>query len=142
MTLLEFQHRIVDALNDDATLMQGGCKAFAEDALDVDNETQRHLQEAGGVAIVVMTPRMKRGGTPPNGGLHCVCEGLTVMAYEVPAVNRLRPGAMTALDAAMRASLVLEGCGIPWSATVQEDIGGGALAARATFDTDFTFNAQ
>ena len=42
----------------------------------------------------------------------------------------------------MRASLVLEGRGIPWSATVQEDIGGGALAARATFDTDFTFNAQ
>lgn len=142
MTVLEFQRAIAAALNADATLLQGGCRAFAEDALDVEQEAARHLQEAGGVAIVVMTPRMKRGGTPQSGGLHCVCEGLTVEACEIPAVNRLRPGAMTALDAAMRASLVLEARGIPWVGTVQDDIGGGALAARATFDTDFTFNAQ
>lgn len=142
MTVTEFQSKIADALNADEVLSRGGCRAFAEDALDVDQETQKQLQEAGGVAILVVTPRMRRGGTPPKGGLHCVCEGLAVEAIEIPALNRARPGAMTALAAAMRASLVLEGCGIPWSATVQEDIGGGALAARATFDTDFTFNAQ
>ena len=142
MTVLEFQHAIVDALNADATLLKGGCKAFAEDALDVDNETQRHLHEVGGVTLVVITPRLKRGGTPQRGGLHCICEGLTVEAVEIPALNRLRPDAITALDAAMRASLVLEERGIPWKDTVMDDIGGGALAARATFDTDFTFNAR
>lgn len=142
MTVLEFQRAIADALNADATLLQGGCRAFAEDALDVDQEAARHLHEAGGVVLLVVTPRMKRGGTPQRGGLHCVCEGFTVEAVEIPAVNRLRPDAITALDAAMRASLVLEERGIPWTGTTQDDIGGGALAARATFDTDFTFTAR
>ena len=142
MTVTEFQSKIADALNADEVLSRGGCRAFAENALDFEQEAQKQLHERGGVALVVLTPRMKRGGTPPRGGLHCICEGLTVEAGEIPALNRARPGAITALAAAMRASLVLEGRGIPWSATVQEDIGGGALAARATFDTDFTFNAQ
>ena len=56
MTIREIQKQIADALNGVEALVQGGCRAFAEDAQDVLFEVRQTL-EAGNVCAVVATPR-------------------------------------------------------------------------------------
>lgn len=67
MTLKEIQVKIASALNADETLRQGGCMAFAEDMHDVLADVAAHLQQAGGVALVVLTPSAERNGFSPKG---------------------------------------------------------------------------
>ena len=43
MTISEIQKKIADALNGVEALVQGGCKAFAEDAQDVFFEVKQAL---------------------------------------------------------------------------------------------------
>ena len=62
MTIREIQKKIADALNGVEALVQGGCKAFAEDAQGVFFEVKQAL-EAGNVCIVVVTPKATRSAS-------------------------------------------------------------------------------
>ena len=69
MTILEFQKEIAAALNDVESLVQGGCKAFAEDTATVLNDINTQLASTGGVAIAVTTPALRKGGSEIPGSL-------------------------------------------------------------------------
>ena len=61
MTIREIQEETANAFNGVEELVNGGCKAIAEDAQDVLFETRQAL-EAGNVCIVVATPKAVRSG--------------------------------------------------------------------------------
>ena len=108
MTILEFQKEIAAALNDVESLVQGGCKAFAEDTATILNDINTQLASAGGVAIAVTTPALRKGGSEISGGL--AIEGSLVLRMsEKPELNRKNPGHITALDAALIAVQALDG---------------------------------
>lgn len=134
MTLKELQLKIAEALNADETLMQGGCRAFAEDSHDVVQEVATHLHEVGGVALVVLTPSADRNGCSPK-GLPASIESLAVAAIEIPAVNRLDPSRMTALQAAQRVAHLLDGRELAWRSLRQDPSPDGSLTVRAEFQT-------
>ena len=114
MTVIELQTSVADALNDVEALVQGGCKAFAEDTRTVYNEADQWV--AGGkVALVVVTPDMSRNGDAAD-GIPAETQ-LLVQCSEKPAAARVQPGVMTALDAAEIAAwelnmLPVEGVGV------------------------------
>ena len=58
MKIREFQTSLADHLNAVEELVQGGCRAIAEDAMNVISEVETQLQTAGGVAITTR-PRRK-----------------------------------------------------------------------------------
>ena len=132
MTLKELQLEIAERLNADETLLRGGCRAFAEDAHDVVQEVATHLQQAGGVALVVLTPSAERNGFSKK-GLPARLDGVAVSAVEFPALNRLDPSRMTALQAAQRAAHLLDGRTLEWRSLRQDAGGAGTLTARAEF---------
>ena len=108
MTILEFQKEIAAALNGVESLVQGGCKAFAEDTATVLNDINTQLASAGGVAIAVTTPALRKGGSEISPGL--AIEGSLVLRIsEKPELNRKKPGHITALDAALIAAQNLDG---------------------------------
>ena len=65
MKIKEFQEAIAKELNALDELVQGGCKAFAEDSREVYKESDQHVQK-GKVAVVVVTPDMQRNGDTPG----------------------------------------------------------------------------
>ncbi len=132
MTLKEVQLKIAERLNADETLLHGGCKAFAEDSHDVVQEVATHLHEAGGVALVVLTPSADREGFHPS-GLPSRLDGLAVAAVEFPAVNRLDASRMTALQAAQRVAHLLDGRDLEWRSMRQEASPDGSLTVRTEF---------
>jgi len=97
MKIREFQEYVKDRLNAVESLVQGGCKAIAEDTLDVATEIETQLQTAAGVAIVVTTPNFKRNGCAAGG--ISVDTLLAVKCVEQVATNREAQGHLTALDA-------------------------------------------
>ena len=62
MKIKDFQLKIAEALNTVEALVQGGCKALAEDLLTVSDDVRTQLATVGGVAIVVTTPNLNRNG--------------------------------------------------------------------------------
>ena len=137
MKLIELQQQIAAILNADETLSQGGCKAFAEDALDFEAEAARHLHEAGSVAIAVLTPSVSRGGGFCADGIPVAVDELVVEAAELPGVNRAHEGALTALAAAQRAALVLDSQTIEFHGIRQNaDAATGTLTASVSFSTN------
>ena len=132
MTLKQLQLEIAKALNADEALVQGGCRAFAEDTHDVVQEVAAQLQQAGGVALVVLTPSAEREGYSPD-GLPARIDGLAVAAVEIPALNRLDPSRMTALQAAQRAAHLLDGRTLEWRSLRQEPGNDGTVTVRAEF---------
>lgn len=108
MTILELQKEIAAVLNGVESLVQGGCKAFAEDTATVLNDINTQLASTGGVAIAVTTPSLRKGGSEISGGL--AIEGSLVLRIsEKPELNRKKPGHITALDAALIAAQALDG---------------------------------
>jgi hypothetical protein len=65
MKIKEFQEAIAKELNTLDELVQGGCKAFAEDSREVYKESDQHIQK-GKIAVVVVTPDMQRNGDTPG----------------------------------------------------------------------------
>ena len=65
MKIKEFQEAIAEELNALDELVQGGCKAFAEDSREVYKKSDKHIQE-GKIAVVVVTPDMQRNGDTPG----------------------------------------------------------------------------
>ena len=107
MTIREIQKKVADALNGVEELVQGGCKAFAEDAKDVFFEVKQAL-EAGNVCIVVVTPKVTRSASGCGDGIPVEMQ-LAVQCAERPDLNRGTPGHLTALDAAEIVAHALDG---------------------------------
>ena len=66
MTILELQEYVKCRLNKVEALVQGGCKAFAEDTRSIYDESNQ-LISGGKVALVVVTPDMTRNGIAEDG---------------------------------------------------------------------------
>ena len=56
------QEEIVALLNADASLMQGSCKALAENSMDILSEINQVVSRLNGVAVVVTTPAFEPDG--------------------------------------------------------------------------------
>ena len=133
MKIKEFQEAIAKELNTLDELVQGGCKAFAEDSREVYTESDQHIQK-GKIAVVVVTPDMQRNGDTP-GALPAETQ-LLIQCSEKPQVARAQPGDMTALDAAEIVMHALDGSQFCWLSTRQTiDRQAGVLTATVTFAT-------
>ena len=134
MTIFAFQHRIKDALNKCETLVQGGCRAFAEDTRTVYDEAEQWMS-GGGIALVVVTPRLTRNGCRAD-GVPCDCR-LTVRCMELPPVAY--PNKIRALDAAEAVAHALDTEAFQFQdieQTVSTDRSGNTVVtATATFET-------
>jgi len=131
MRIRDFQNLQKDRLNAVEALVNGHCTAIAEDSLDVASAVTAQLSSAGGVALVVTTPRMRRNGCAAGG---IPVEGrLAVKCIELPALNRVA-GHLTALDAAEIVSHALEAPGIEFDEIDQTaDERSGTVTATASF---------
>ena len=133
MKIKEFQEAIAKELNALDELVQGGCKAFAEDSREVYKESDQHIQK-GKIAVVVVTPDMQRNGDTP-GALPAETQ-LLIQCSEKPTVARVQSGVITALDAAEIVMLALDGSQFCWLSTRQTiDRQTGVLTATVTFAT-------
>ena len=107
MKIRELQQKIADALNGVEELVQGGCKAFAEDSMTVSNDIAQQLTAKAGIAICIVTPTVAKNGCAQDG---IAAEfALAIQCSEKPELNRKKPGHMTALDAAETVALALDG---------------------------------
>lgn len=133
MRIRELQQRIADALNGLENLVQGGCKALAEDTLNIMTEVELQLAKAGGIAIVVTTPEFTRNGCAASGIQ--VETTLDVNCIEVVATNREEGSTnMTALDAAETVALSLGDGNIQFESISQTgDERSGIVTAKVRF---------
>ena len=135
MNIREFQEYLVDRLNKVEALLQGGCKAFAEDTRSVYDESSQFIRE-GGVAVVVVTPDLQRNG--------CAADGipmdtkLLVRCMELPPVAGNNPNTIRALDAAEIVGHALDGETIQFESIrqtqSQDREGNSVITATATFN--------
>lgn len=133
MKIKEFQEAIAKELDALDELVQGGCKAFAEDSREVYKESDQHIQK-GKVAVVVVTPDLQRNGDTP-GAIPAETQ-LLVQCSEKPMAARVQPGVITALDAAEIVMHALDGSQFCWLSTRQTiDRQAGVLTATVTFAT-------
>lgn len=133
MKIKEFQEAIAKELNTLDELVQGGCKAFAEDSREVYKESDQHIQK-GKIAVVVVTPDLQRNGDTP-GALPAETQ-LLIQCSEKPMAARVQPGVITALDAAEIVMHALDGSQFCWLSTRQTlDRQAGVLTATVTFAT-------
>lgn len=107
MTIREIQNKIAKALNGVEALVQGGCKALAEDSQNVFFEVKQAL-EAGIVCIVVVTPKVTRSASGTEDGIPVEMQ-IAVQCAERPDLNRANAGHLTALDAAEIVAHALDG---------------------------------
>ena len=133
MKIKEFQKAIAKELNTLDELVQGGCKAFAEDSRKVYTESDQWVQ-TGKVSVVVVTPDLQRNGDTP-GALPAETQ-LLIQCSEKPMAARVQPGVITALDAAEIVMHALDGSQCCWLSTRQTiDRQAGVLTATVTFAT-------
>lgn len=97
MKILELQEYLKDRLNEVEALVQGGCKAFAEDTRTVYDESAQFMS-GGGVSVVVVTPKFARNGSSAD-GIPCDSR-LLIRCMEKPPVAAENSNALRALDAA------------------------------------------
>ena len=134
MTILEFQEKVAERLNNVEELVKGGAKAICEDALDVAAAVREQLEQMGGVAIVVTTPRLDRNGCAE--GLIPCAASLDIRCVERPALNRESESHITALDAARLVARELDGALYNFRSIDQRvDERTGRLSATASFET-------
>ena len=107
MTIREIQKKVADALNGVEGLVQGGCKAIAEDSNDVFFEVRQAL-ETGNVCIVVTTPKVTRSASGTEDGIPVEMQ-IAVQCAERPDLNRANADHLTALDAAEIVAHALDG---------------------------------
>ena len=106
MTLRELQLLIRGKLNKCDALVQGRCRAFAEDALSAQLTPEPALHAgSGGLALVVRTPGAQLSGAVASG--LPVSATLAVDCIEVPAVNRAQEPFVSAMGAAERVAHLL-----------------------------------
>ena len=107
MKIKEIQQKIAKALNGVEALVQGGCKAFAEDSQSIFFDVKTAL-EAGNVCIVVVTPKASRSASGCDDGIPVEMQ-IAVQCSERPDLNRAAEGHLTALDAAEIVAHALDG---------------------------------
>ena len=107
MTIREIQQKIAKALNGVEALVQGGCKAFAEDSQSIFFDVKTAL-EAGNVCIVVVTPKATRSASGCVDDIPVEMQ-IAVQCAERPDLNRANAGHLTALDAAEIVAHALDG---------------------------------
>ncbi|MBQ6103006.1 MAG: hypothetical protein IJL06_04975 [Kiritimatiellae bacterium] len=106
MTLREIQLLIRDKLNACDALVQGRCRAFAEDALSAQLTPEPALHAgSGGLALVVRTPGAQLSGAAASG--LPVSSTLAVDCIEVPGANRAQEPFVSAMGAAERVAHLL-----------------------------------
>ena len=140
MTIGEFQEKVRDALNGVEELVQGGCKAFAEDVRATYDESEPWIS-AGKVAVVVVTPRMARNGVT-KGGIPADTR-LLVRCVEKAPLARVKAGVIRALDAAEMVMHALDGDQFCWIETDQKaDEKAGVITATAAFETTIKLSRE
>lgn len=135
MKIFAFQNSIKDALNGIEALVQGGCKAFAEDTRTVYDESAQWMSE-GKVAIVVVTPKFTRNGWRAD-AIPCDTR-LMVRCMELPPIAD-EGGTLRALDAAELVGLALDAPNLQFE-DIDQTIstnrdGNTVVTATATFNT-------
>lgn len=139
MKIHEIQEKITEALNGDETLIQGRCKAFAEDSLTVLNDVTQQLQLNKGVAIVVLTPKATGTGRTDD-GIELDCR-VSIKCMEIRALNEKAQSRMTSLQAAETIALGLDGKALSFVDIVESlDHQRGILANTVNFDCTITLN--
>ena len=136
MKIRELQEYLRDRLNAVEALVQGGCKAFAEDTRTVYDESSQFMSE-GGVAVVVVTPKFARNGSRAD-GIPCDSR-LLIRCMEQPPVAAENPNALRALDAAEIVAQALDSDvflfqDIEQTVSTDRD-GNSVVTATATFST-------
>lgn len=138
MKIIELQTKIKDALNAVQDLVDGGCKAFAEDTRTVYEEAKAWIN-AGKVAVVVVTPNMKRNG--------CAATGipsdtrLLIQCSELAPLAGRQQGVIRALDAAEIVMHALDGEQFCWQETTQTiDRQAQVITATGAFETSIILN--
>ena len=138
MKIREFQTGVAELINGIEELVKGGCKAFAEDSLTVQNDVKNALTTAAGVAIAVTTPDLTRNGD----AIGCIpCDSpMAVRVMEMPSLNRANPDHLTAMDAAEIIARELDGGQFCFNRIRQSvDERSGVLTAEVSFNTTITF---
>lgn len=137
MKIRELQQKIADALNGVEELVQGGCRAFAEDSMTVLNDIAQQLTSKAGVAICIVTPTVTKNGEAADG---IAAEfAVAVQCSEKPELNRKQPGHMTALDAAELVALSLDGEQFSFVDIRQT---GDAVTRTVTATANFNFSGK
>ena len=112
MKISELQDYVKDRLNAVEALVQGGCKAFAEDTRSVYDESNQWIS-GGKVALVVVTPDMTRNGSGAEPG-ELPFDGDIVIRCVERAPLAGASNVMRALDAGEIVGHALDGDQFEW----------------------------
>lgn len=136
MNIRELQEYLKDRLNAVEDLVQGGCKAFAEDTRTVYDELAQFVRE-GGVAVVVITPDLNRSGSGTAPGVIPFEGDLVIRCMELPPLAAENTNTIRALDAAEIVMHELDGKTFEWKSTRQsasrDREGNDVITATVTF---------
>lgn len=132
MTIKDIQEQLAHRLNSVEELIQGGCKAFAEDNRDVYDKAAEFVN-GGGVAIVVVTPELARAADGDAEGM-IPFEGDIVIQCIEKAPLTSGTATLRALDAAETVVYELDGAVFGWKSTRQT-----ADARNEVFTASVTF---
>ena len=140
MKIRDLQNQITDILNGVEELVQGRCKAFAEDSLTVLNDVTQQLQLNKGVAIIVLTPKATGAGRTADGGIKLDCR-VSIKCMEIRALNEKAQSRMTSLQAAETIALGLDDETLSFVDIVESiDKQLGVLTNTVNFDCSITLN--
>ena len=140
MKIRDLQTQITDILNGIEELVQGRCKAFAEDSLTVLNDVTQQLQLNKGVAIIVLTPKATGAGRTADGGIKLDCR-VSIKCMEIRAINEKAQSRMTSLQAAETIALELDDETLSFVDIVESiDKQLGVLVNTVNFDCSITLN--
>jgi hypothetical protein len=135
MTIFELQKLLTDDLNDIEALVQSGCKAFAEDTRTVYNESEQFVS-SGGVALVVVTPRLTRTGGNTDCGIPVEGDILVRCIERAPLAKN--KSTLRALDAAEIVAHSLDDNGLEFK-SIDQGVSphGDTITATVTFSCAF-----
>jgi hypothetical protein len=135
MTIFELQKLLTDDLNDIEALIQSGCKAFAEDTRTVYNESDQFVS-SGGVALVVVTPRLTRTGGNTASGIPVEGDILVRCIERAPLAKN--KATIRALDAAEIVAHSLDDDGVEFK-SIDQSVSphGDTITATVTFSCAF-----
>ena len=140
MKIRDLQTQITDILNGIEELVQGRCKAFAEDSLTVLNDVTQQLQLNKGVAIIVLTPKATGAGRTADGGIKLDCR-VSIKCMEIRAINEKAQSRMTSLQAAETIALGLDDETLSFVDIVESiDKQLGVLVNTVNFDCSIPLN--
>ena len=136
MKISEFQEYLKDRLNEVEALVNGRCKAFAEDTREVYDESSQWIR-TGGVAVVVITPDLNRSGSGTEPGVIPFDGDIVIRCFELPPAAAENPNTIRVLDAAEIVMHELDGETFEWRSTRQsasrDREGNDVITATVTF---------